>query len=52
MEDFRRTLFWNPDVKTDASGKAHVEFYNNSSAHEMLLSVEGMTGDGTFLTNE
>ena len=52
MEDFRRTLFWNPDVKTDASGKAHVEFWNNSSAHEMLLSVEGMTRDGRFLSNE
>ncbi|MDO4995062.1 MAG: hypothetical protein Q4E32_08685 [Bacteroidales bacterium] len=52
MEDFRRTLYWNPDVKTDAAGKAHVEFYNNSSAHEMLLSVEGMTRDGRFLSNE
>ena len=52
MEDFRRTLYWNPDVKTDATGKAHIQFYNNSSAHEMLLSVEGMTRDGRFLSNE
>lgn len=52
MDDFRRTLFWNPDVRTDATGKAHIEFFNNSTAHEMLLSVEGMTGDGQFLSNE
>ena len=52
MEDFRRTLFWNPDVKTDASGQAHIEFWNNSSAHEMLLSIEGMTRDGRFLSSE
>jgi len=52
MDDFRRTLYWNPDVRTDAQGRAHIEFFNNSSAHEMLLSVEGMTGKGVFLSNE
>ena len=52
MEDFRRTLYWQPDVKTDSEGKAKVEFYNNSSCREMFISVEGMTPDGKFLTNE
>ncbi len=52
MEDFLRTIYWQPDVKTDSEGKAHVEFYNNSSCREMFISVEGMTPDGKFLTNE
>jgi hypothetical protein len=52
MEDFRRTLYWQPDVRTDSEGKAKVEFYNNSSCREMFISVEGMTQDGKFLTNE
>ena len=52
MEDFRRTLYWQPDVRTDSEGKARVEFYNNSSCREMFISVEGMTPDGKFLTNE
>jgi hypothetical protein len=52
MEDFRRTLYWQPDVRTDSEGKAKVEFYNNSSCREMFISVEGMTPDGKFLTNE
>ena len=52
MEDFRRTLYWQPDVKTDSEGKAKVEFYNNSSCREMFISVEGMTPDGKFLTHE
>ena len=52
MEDFRRTIYWQPDVKTDSEGKAKVEFYNNSSCREMFISVEGMTPDGKFLTNE
>ena len=52
MEDFRRTIYWQPDVRTDSEGKAKVEFYNNSSCREMFISVEGMTPDGKFLTNE
>lgn len=52
MDDFRRTLFWEPDVKTDTEGKATVEFFNNSSCHEMYVSCEGMTPDGKFMVNE
>lgn len=52
MEDYRRTLFWEPEVKTDAEGKATVEFFNNSSCHEMYISCEGMTADGKFMVNE
>ena len=52
MEDFRRTIFWAPKVHTDANGDAQVEFYNNSSCHEMHISCEGMTRDGRFLVNE
>lgn len=52
MEDYRRTLFWEPDVKTDAEGKATIEFYNNSSCHEMYISCEGLTPDGQFLINQ
>ena len=49
MEDFRRTIYWNPNVKTDSEGKATIEFYNNSSCTEMFISAEGMTKDGRFV---
>ena len=52
MEDFRRTIYWNPNVITDAEGKAKVEFYNNSTCKEMYISVEGMSPEGQMLTNE
>ncbi len=51
MEDFRRTIFWGPNVKTDAKGKAKVNFYNNSSCTEMYISAEGITDDGKYLIN-
>jgi hypothetical protein len=52
MEDFRRTIFWEPNVKTDAEGKAKVEFYNNSSCTQMYISAEGITRDGRYIVNE
>ncbi len=51
-EDFRRTLYWAPNLKTDSEGRATVEFYNNSSCGAMYISAEGMTVDGKILTNE
>ena len=52
MADFRRTIWWQPDIITDAQGKAKVEFFNNSTCEEMYISVEGMTEDGKILVNE
>lgn len=52
MADYRRTIYWAPDVRTDASGKAKVEFYNNSTCREMYISAEGMSDDGRILCNE
>ncbi len=51
MEDFRRTIFWEPNVKTDKNGKAKVNFYNNSSCTQMYISAEGITSDGRYIIN-
>lgn len=44
--DYRRTLYWNPNVTTDEDGKATVNFYNNSSCQKMVISAEGITKEG------
>ena len=46
-EDYRRTLYWAPDVKTDKTGNAVIEFWNNSSCEKMILSAESIWNDGT-----
>jgi hypothetical protein len=51
-EDFRRTLYWDANIKTDAEGRAKVEFYNNSSAKQFFISAEGMTPNGKLLISE
>ena len=45
-KDFRRTLLWNPDVKTDESGNARVTFYNNSTCKLLQISAEGIDQEG------
>ncbi|HTF16750.1 MAG TPA: TonB-dependent receptor plug domain-containing protein [Chryseolinea sp.] len=44
--DYRMTLYWNPDVKTDETGRARIEFYNSDIARTFQLVTEGMTKTG------
>lgn len=45
-KDFRRTLYWNPDVKTNSAGKASVSFFNNGSCATISVSAETVTANG------
>ena len=45
--DYRRTLYWNPNVITDSIGQASVEFYNNSITEHFNVSAAGITPGGT-----
>ena len=44
--DYRRTLYWNPNVITDEDGKAQVEFYNNSITRHFNIEAAGITSAG------
>lgn len=48
-EDFRRTLYWNPDVRTDSEGRATIEFLNRPLCKMMNVSAEGIAADGKAL---
>lgn len=52
VDDFRRTLFWEPNLWTDEDGHAQVEFWNNSTCTDMIISAEGITMDGKFVVGE
>ncbi|MBQ7528076.1 MAG: hypothetical protein IJT11_10210 [Bacteroidaceae bacterium] len=51
-KDYRRTLYWNPDLKLDDSGKAEFRFYGNGKQTHLSVSAEGLAGDGTLLTGK
>ncbi len=49
--DYRRTLYWNPDLATDADGKAKIEFYNNATCRNMSVDAQGITADCVISTS-
>ena len=42
--DKRRTLYWNPSVKTDKNGCAVIECYNSDRTSPLTISVETICG--------
>lgn len=46
--DYRRTLYWNPDVKSNKEGKATVSFYNNGTCKTMNINAETVTENGVI----
>ena len=47
--DYRRTLYWEPDVWTDHLGRASVTFYNNAHTKRLHVRAEGFTRNGEFI---
>ncbi|WP_113923347.1 TonB-dependent receptor [Cognataquiflexum aquatile] len=44
--DFRSTIYWNPNVDTDASGKAQIEFLLTESKPEVFVNLQGISKSG------
>ena len=51
MKDYRRTLYWNPNVQLDENGQAAVSFFTGSKAASINVEANGQAADGTLLTN-
>ena len=51
--DLRRTLYWNPQVILDNSGKGSAVFFNNShDGTQLRISLQGITQDGRMVSYE
>ena len=46
IPDLRKTIYWNPTVKTDENGEALVTFYNAQRITKIKCVVQGMTEEG------
>jgi len=49
LPDLRTTIYWKPDVLTDAEGKADIEFYSADSPTTYSVIIEGLTTDGKII---
>lgn len=44
--DYRRTLYWNPNINIDSNGNGEIEFKSNSTTRHLSFSVAGFTKSG------
>ncbi len=51
-KDYRRTLYWNPNLLLDKEGNANVILFNNSKDSKIKVSAAGLTTDGKPLWAE
>ena len=50
--DYRRTLYWNPSLKLDENGEAHITLWNNSRTTHPNVEAAGQTAEGGLLWNK
>lgn len=51
QKDYRRTLYWNPDLQLDAEGHATVSFFTGSKITSIAVEANGQAADGTLIRN-
>jgi len=50
-DDERRTLYWNPSLRTDAQGRASAVFFGNAREDQRLrISLRGLSPDGRMVS--
>ena len=49
--DYRRTLYWNPDLQLDADGHANVTFFTGTRPATLSVDAQGQAAGGTLLFN-
>jgi hypothetical protein len=50
--DYRRTLYWNPNARSDEEGRFRATFYNNGKETRIKVSAAGITPDGRLLWSQ
>ncbi|MBQ9356520.1 MAG: hypothetical protein IJT98_04450 [Prevotella sp.] len=47
--DYRRTLYWNPNARTDEHGVFTARFFNNGKQTRITVSAAGISPDGRLM---
>jgi hypothetical protein len=51
LTDYRSTIYWEPNIKTDAAGNAVVNFYNITTASKIKIILQGIHTNGMPVNN-
>ncbi len=50
VPDFRNTLYWNPSIRPDKSGKAMIEFWTSDYKTDYEINIQGLTPEGKTIS--
>ena len=50
--DYRSTIYWNPTLKLNETGKSKISFYTADVSTRYLIELQGITSDGLPIKNE
>ena len=50
--DYRSTVYWKPNIKTDKNGKAIVSYFNTDAETKHRIHIEGLSFDGLMGSEE
>lgn len=50
--DFRKTLYWNPDIRTDVHGYAQLQFFTSDAISNFRATIEGFGEKGQIAHTE
>jgi len=51
LQDYRRTLYWNPNARLDEDGNFSCSFFNNGKQTRIRVAAMGLTQDGKPVFN-
>jgi hypothetical protein len=46
LPDFRKLLFWSPDIKTNAKGENEISFFSSDLSGKFVVVLQGISKDG------
>lgn len=52
VPDYRTTLYWNPAVEFDDTGRATVEFYTSDAPADYDIAIEGISQQGKVISKK
>ena len=50
--DYRRTLYWNPDLRLDSEGRANIRFFTGTRPTSLSVDAQGQDARGALLFNK
>ncbi len=50
IKDFRKTIYWNPCIRSDENGNARIAFYTSDTKNNLTVTVEGVTSKGEAIS--